>query len=175
LPKFPNPGWNYVNRAARALHGIASEVRVLDLPGLGPRTEKHGKDLSDWLLLEGNTKEKLCKLIASAPLWQPFKDEASCEQEIERLARLSAIAYEIARPEAARALGFRADVLDTLVKNKRRSLGLDKNDAVLVRRTGTAYRTERDARLPRGSNRVGRLDRPIRYAAYLRNHNWRTG
>ena len=45
--------------------------------------------------------------------------------EIERLAALEPIDYEVARNEAANRLGIRASVLDCEVAKKRRALGLD--------------------------------------------------
>jgi putative DNA primase/helicase len=45
--------------------------------------------------------------------------------EIERLAALDPINYEVARPEAVKHLGMRASVLDREVKKKRRALGLE--------------------------------------------------
>jgi len=48
--------------------------------------------------------------------------------EIEQLASLDPIAYETARTAAAERLGFRAHVLDTVVRKKRRELGLDTDD-----------------------------------------------
>jgi hypothetical protein len=48
--------------------------------------------------------------------------------EIEQLASLDQIAYETARATAAERLGFRSAVLDTVVKKKRRELGLDTDD-----------------------------------------------
>ena len=54
---------------ATKLHGTASRIRMLELPGLGPRQEKHGKDFSDWAELEGNTKNTLEKIISELPEW----------------------------------------------------------------------------------------------------------
>jgi len=48
--------------------------------------------------------------------------------EIEQLAALDPIAYETARTAAAERLRFRSAVLDTVVKKKRRELGLDADD-----------------------------------------------
>ena len=48
--------------------------------------------------------------------------------EIERLAALDPIDYEVARTEAAKRLGIRASVLDRAVAKKRRELGLDTDD-----------------------------------------------
>ena len=45
--------------------------------------------------------------------------------EIERLASLDPIDYEVARGEAAGRIGIRTQVLDGLVKKKRRELGLE--------------------------------------------------
>ena len=51
-------------RAAASTDGTASRIRMLELPGLGPSQEKHGKDFSDWAELEGNTKNTLEKIIS---------------------------------------------------------------------------------------------------------------
>ena len=48
--------------------------------------------------------------------------------EIERLAALEPIDYEAARTDAAKLLGFRVRVLDEVVANKRRALGLDNGE-----------------------------------------------
>ena len=48
--------------------------------------------------------------------------------EIERLAALDPVNYEVARAEAAKRLGMRASVLDRVVAKKRRDLGLDTGD-----------------------------------------------
>jgi hypothetical protein len=45
--------------------------------------------------------------------------------EIERLAALDPLDYEIARIEAADRLGFRAEKLDKFVKKTRHKLGLE--------------------------------------------------
>src|SRR5262249_36981222 len=48
--------------------------------------------------------------------------------EIERLAALEAIDYDVARNAAADRLGVRTTTLDREVAKKRRALGLDKSD-----------------------------------------------
>jgi putative DNA primase/helicase len=48
--------------------------------------------------------------------------------EIERLAALDSVNYEVARVEAAKRLGMRPSVLDAEVKKTRRKLRLDKQD-----------------------------------------------
>jgi Protein of unknown function (DUF3631) len=55
-------------------------------------------------------------------------DEVDRVVEIERLAALDPIDYEIARAEAAKRLGIRAHVLDRTVAKKRRELGLDTGE-----------------------------------------------
>jgi Protein of unknown function (DUF3631) len=120
IPDNDTPGQKYLSNAATQLQGVASDVCVVELPGLGPCLEKHGKDLSDWLLLEGNTPEKLRELIDTAPSWDPFKEPAAYEEEIKRLASLSAVQYERERSEAAKLLGMRASALDAVVKVARK-------------------------------------------------------
>jgi putative DNA primase/helicase len=63
-------------------------------------------------------------------LWvAPMKADANRDidrvVEIERLAELDLIDYDVARVEAAKRLGIRASVLDRIVAAKRRELGLD--------------------------------------------------
>jgi Protein of unknown function (DUF3631) len=48
--------------------------------------------------------------------------------EIERLAALDPISYEVVRAEAAKRLGMRAHVLDRAVAKKRRELGLETDE-----------------------------------------------
>ncbi|CAN5766878.1 hypothetical protein BH23CHL2_BH23CHL2_24960 [soil metagenome] len=70
LPDNDRPGWKYAKTVAQSLAGIADEVRIVELSGLGPRTEKEGKDVSDWLDA-GHTAEELEQLIADTPAWEP--------------------------------------------------------------------------------------------------------
>ena len=48
--------------------------------------------------------------------------------EIERLAALDPMDYEVVRTTEAERLGFRTEFLDRAVKKKRRALGLEKAD-----------------------------------------------
>ena len=57
-------GLKFMGYRAKQLAGIAKETRVVGL-GFAP-TEKHGKDISDWLT-EGHTKEELQELVRQAP------------------------------------------------------------------------------------------------------------
>ena len=47
--------------------------------------------------------------------------------EVERLAALGLINYEVARVDASKRLGIRASVLDQAVAKKLRELGLESN------------------------------------------------
>ena len=53
IPDNDTAGLIGMTEIATKLHGTASRTRMLELPSLGPRLEKHGKDFSDWAELEG--------------------------------------------------------------------------------------------------------------------------
>jgi putative DNA primase/helicase len=78
----------------------------------------------------GGTRAALDALIESAAEYVPAGDQPKPppdeDQEIERLAKLSAFDYERARAAAAKALDVRTSLLDRLVKLKRSELGLDE-------------------------------------------------
>src|SRR5262249_4086672 len=70
LPDFDAPGTKHAEDIARNLHGIAREVRIVDLPGL----EKEGEDVANWFE-QGNTREGLVMLAEEAPQWKAMADE----------------------------------------------------------------------------------------------------
>ena len=75
IPDNDTPGLKGMTEIATKLHGTASRIRMLELPGLGPRKEKHGKDFSDWIELEGNTSEVLNDLVMETEDWKlPLED-----------------------------------------------------------------------------------------------------
>jgi len=75
IPDNDTPGLKGMTEIATKLHGTASRIRMLELPGLGPRKEKHGKDFSDWVELEGNTSEVLNDLVMETEDWKlPLED-----------------------------------------------------------------------------------------------------
>jgi len=80
MPDNDFPGLKGMTEIATKLHGTASRIRMLELPGLGPRQEKHGNDFSDWAELEGNTKNTLEKIISELPEWLPEKNENEFEE-----------------------------------------------------------------------------------------------
>ena len=84
IPDNDNPGLKGMTEIATKLHGTASRIRMLELPGLGPRQEKHGKDFSDWAELEGNTKNTLEKIISELPEWLPEKNENEFDELNEK-------------------------------------------------------------------------------------------
>lgn len=72
-------GQRHVCQVAQALNGVAQSIRILDLPGLGPK-----KDVYDWLK-RGGTKEQLLALARSAPLaseWVPPWERATEHIEV---------------------------------------------------------------------------------------------
>ena len=62
LPDNDDPGRDHGEQVARSLHGIAREVRIVTLPGLGAK-----QDVRDWLGA-GHTADALLELVAAAPL-----------------------------------------------------------------------------------------------------------
>ena len=59
------PGRKHVDQVARALHGVATTLRVPSLAGL----PEHG-DISDWFA-RGHTPEELRALVEATPEWSP--------------------------------------------------------------------------------------------------------
>jgi putative DNA primase/helicase len=75
IPDNDDPGLKGMKEIATELHGTASRIRMLELPGLGARQEKHGKDFSDWAELDGNTAEVLNDLVMETEEWMlPLDD-----------------------------------------------------------------------------------------------------
>lgn len=84
IPDNDRPGLEYAETVARSLQGKASVIRIVELPGLGERGDKHGLDVSDWVELkrkEGRTdkeiKGELTALIKSASPWVPKAEDAA--------------------------------------------------------------------------------------------------
>jgi hypothetical protein len=59
------PGEDHALDIAKKSHGIARTVRILRLPGLGPKG-----DVSDWIAA-GGTREELNRLADEAPVYEP--------------------------------------------------------------------------------------------------------
>jgi hypothetical protein len=76
LPDKDDAGSKHGQAVARALHGIAEEVRILDLPDLPARG-----DVSDWFKA-GGTDDELNALVMSAPMWEPLGNRARCSNDL---------------------------------------------------------------------------------------------
>jgi len=76
LPDNDDPGREHGQTIAQALEGIASEVRVLDLPDLPAKG-----DVSDWFKA-GGTDDELNALVMSAPMWEPLGNRARCSNDL---------------------------------------------------------------------------------------------
>ena len=76
LPDNDDPGHQHGELVARALHGVASRVRVLHLPDLPPKG-----DVVDWMAA-GGTREKLERLTEAAPVWTPVSVSSEWEKPI---------------------------------------------------------------------------------------------
>ena len=65
LPDNDSAGQDHAREVARNLHGVASSVRILELPKLPAKG-----DVSDWVDA-GGTTERLNALACAAPKWRP--------------------------------------------------------------------------------------------------------
>ena len=70
-------GHQHAQAVAQALHGVASEIRVLELPDL----PKKG-DVSDWLEAGGTDKE-FKRLVGGCPIWEPSATVAAATEPHE--------------------------------------------------------------------------------------------
>lgn len=84
IPDNDRPGLEYAETVARCLHRKASVIKLIELPGLGERREKHGLDVSDWIEMrrkEGKTdkdiRAELTSLIKDAPAWEPKTEDSA--------------------------------------------------------------------------------------------------
>jgi hypothetical protein len=75
IPDADEPGRKHAQQVAAALHGIATSIRIVELPA--------GKDVSDWLADHGGTRAELLTLVKAAPEWQPTADAAENPPETE--------------------------------------------------------------------------------------------
>lgn len=67
LPDQDAPGHKWADRVLLDLHGTATQVKRIDLPGLEFGS---GADVSDWIN-SGHHKAELRELVEAAPLWEP--------------------------------------------------------------------------------------------------------
>src|SRR5262249_14982937 len=79
LPDNDDPGKRHAEAVAQSLKGIAASTLIVELPGLSAKG-----DISDWLAIEGNNKDKLIELVQSAVREQAKKQERTQSQEQSR-------------------------------------------------------------------------------------------
>ena len=81
LPDNDEQGRKHAQQVAEALHGIAAEVRVLELPDLPDKG-----DVSDWFEA-GGTAGDLKELVTDCPIWDPESDKTGprvrCMADVE--------------------------------------------------------------------------------------------
>lgn len=70
------PGKDYAQETAAALHGVASSVQVLDLSRVWPNVPEKG-DISDFIAQFGAEKscDMIAQLISMTPQWEPPSDQ----------------------------------------------------------------------------------------------------
>ncbi|MGZ9083798.1 MAG: phage/plasmid primase, P4 family, partial [Rhodoplanes sp.] len=74
LPDNDDAGRSHADKVAASLHGIATGIRIVPLPGLAK-----GGDVSDWLN-SGGDAQQLVALCEATPLWEPAALEDAAEQ-----------------------------------------------------------------------------------------------
>ena len=133
LPDADQPGRAHAQKVAKAIHGVAASVRVVDL-----FPERHdGSDVSDWIAND-TAGVKFAKEVKEASPWEPSgpattgeassgaepEAESADTMEIARLAKMKPLEYERERKAAAEKLGItRVAILDRLVRAERERLG----------------------------------------------------
>ena len=68
LPDNDNVGRKHAQKVAMSLHGKATSIKIITLPGLPEKG-----DISDWLDA-GHTKDELLELAAAAPEWESSEE-----------------------------------------------------------------------------------------------------
>src|SRR6185295_17534798 len=107
LPDADRPGRAHAQKVAKAIHGVAASVRIVDL-----YPERHdGSDVSDFIAND-TAGVRLAKLVKGADVWEPTgtatsahdakpdEEESEIGIEISRLAKLPLIKYELDRKAA---------------------------------------------------------------------------
>ncbi len=109
LPDNDMPGRKHADAVVASLQGVAASVRVLELPGLGPKG-----DIIDWAK-QGGTVEQLHDLIAcKAKLWTPNEYKPKDEAKPDKTKNHA----EPAALESAAASSFKMEGLEWLWPNR---------------------------------------------------------
>ncbi len=82
LPDNDEPGRKHALRVARSLHGVASSIKIVELPGLPDKG-----DISDWLNT-GHTKDELLALVRQTIEWEPKSQVEDVNQDEPESAKL---------------------------------------------------------------------------------------
>jgi hypothetical protein len=75
LPDNDEPGREHAEKVAAQLHGIATSVTIIHLPGLPPKG-----DVSDWLKVNSQPADKLFALLETTPIYNPAPDLPPTEE-----------------------------------------------------------------------------------------------
>lgn len=111
LPDNDDAGRQHMHDVAATLVGLARELRLVELPGLGPKG-----DVSDWFA-GGGSAEQLQQLIRAAPLYAPATHDAdttatpgtSAGESADRVGDEVDLSHALYSDDAL-ALGFSAEV-----------------------------------------------------------------
>jgi hypothetical protein len=100
--------------AAERLHGVATSIKIIRLPGLTGETGS--KDVTNWLVNMGHSKDELYEACASTPDWEP---EAAADQDGQKPAPPET---KTAESKSAGALSYFSDLVEAkpklwLIKN----------------------------------------------------------
>jgi putative DNA primase/helicase len=116
LPDYDEAGRKHAGQVAQSLTGIASRIRIVELPDLPPKG-----DIVDWQQA-GHKREELDLLVQQAPDWQPGKtppppnitDKPGPSLEIVRASTIEMAAYDWLWPDrfAVGKLGLIAGLPD---------------------------------------------------------------
>ena len=71
IPDNDEPGRAHAEMVARSLIGIAKEIHIIELPGLGPK-----EDIIDWIA-RGNIQETFRLLVEQSKPWEPRSETES--------------------------------------------------------------------------------------------------
>ena len=106
VPDNDKPGREHAQQVALSLHGIAKDIKVVELPGVPEKG-----DLSDWLD-QGHTKAELGELVKAAPEWKPApagkQPQAGDGAQEARAPALRAVSHEMYCPRWWRTSSTRA-------------------------------------------------------------------